>query len=158
VTSEIEADKAEKAGSPLPGERPLPKVVTVAAESTIPGGGGVSSNIFQKSEDIKEFVGIDANRAEKKLPNATSPIGVNRTSVEGWKATLGNLQNSALDSIASVTPPSSEDGESDPHRTELDGRDVSGLYVLGGIVGAGWLLGGVLSEKGIEPTKPSRSH
>ena len=119
----------------------------------MPGGGGVSSNIFQKSDDIKEFVGIEAEKAERKLSNATS----NLTSLEGWKTTLGNLQTSALGSLAAVTPTSSK-GESDPSRTELDGHDVNGLYVLGGIVAGGWLLGGLLSKKGEQPAKPSESH
>lgn len=152
MTSRIEADKAEKAGTPLPGDTPLPKVVTVTAEST--RGGAVSSNIFQKSDDIKEFVGI---QTEKKLSNTTSN-GTDLTSLGGWKTTLGNLQSSALDSVAAVTSASSNHGESDPHRTELDGHDINGLYVLGGIVAGGWLLGGILSKKGVEPAKHSLSH
>jgi hypothetical protein len=154
VTSGIEAGKAERAGTPLPGDTPLPKVVTVAAESTAQGGRAVSSNIFQKSDDIKEFVGIQTDKVEKKLSNATSN-GVDLTSLDGWKATLGKLQSSALDSVKSA---SSNRSESDPHRTELDGHDINGLYVLGGIVAAGWLLGGVLSKKGVEPAKHSQSH
>lgn len=135
----------------------MPKVVTAAAESSMPGG-GVSSNIFQKSEDIKEFIGLEANKAENKLSSATS----NLTSLEGWKNTLGGLQNSALGSFAAVTSAvtsaSAKQGESDPKRNELDGNDVNGLYVLGGIVAGGWLLGGVLSKKGVQPSKPSQSH
>jgi hypothetical protein len=157
VTSGIEADKAERAGTPLPGDTPLPKVVTVAAEGTILGGRAISSNIFQKSDDIKEFVGIQTEKVEKKLSNATSN-GVDLTSLEGWKTTLGNLQSSALDSVTAVTSGSSNHGESDPHRTELDGHDINGLYVLGGIVAGGWLLGGILSKKGVEPAKHSQSH
>jgi hypothetical protein len=158
VTSGIEADKAERAGTPLPGDTPLPKVVTVAAENTIPGGGAVSSNIFQKSEVIKEFVGIQADKAEKKKPSNATSNGVDLTSLGGWKTTLENLQSSALDSVSAVTSASSSHGESDPHRTELDGHDINGLYVLGAIVAGGWLLGGVLSKKGVEPAKHSQSH
>ncbi|KIM29086.1 hypothetical protein M408DRAFT_329100 [Serendipita vermifera MAFF 305830] len=149
VSSEIEAEKAGKAGTPLPGETPLPKVVTAVAEGSMPGG-GVSSNIFQKSEDIKEFVGIQTDKA--------SGTTANLTSLEGWKNTLGNLQNSALGSIAAATSASDKQGESDPKRTELDGHDVNGLYVLGGIVAGGWLLGGLLAKKGVQPAKPSESH
>jgi len=152
VTSGIEAEKAEKAGTPLPGDTPLPKVVTAAGESTIPGRGRVSSNIFQKSEHIREFVGIDEGRAEKSTSNTTAS-GAKVASPESRKATLGSLQNSAPDFAFAAAP--DELGESDPHRSELDSNDVKGLYVLGGILAGGWLLGGLLSRKGVEPAKHS---
>lgn len=48
--------------------------------------------------------------------------------------------------------------ESSPDRKQLNRDDVQGLYVLLGIVGGGWLLGGLFSKKGTQPAKHAHGH
>lgn len=143
-SAEIEAGKA---GSTLPGEGPLPKVVTASADAP-----SVSSNVFQKAEDIKSFVGLEAQKTSSKANDATSVV-------QDWTASLRNLQLPGLGSIAGTGGVGAPDGgRSDPNRTELDRSDVVGLYGLLGIVVGGWLLGGIFSKKGVQTTKHGRSH
>lgn len=79
--------------------------------------------------------------------------------VQDWTSSLRKLQLPGLGSVAVAGGvDASKGGRSDPNRTELDEADVKGLYVLLGIVAGGWLLGGIFSKKGAEPTKHGRSH
>lgn len=139
TSAQIAAQKADKA---LPGEVPMPKVVTAAGQVE---GVGVSSNVFQKSEDIKAFVGEGAQNTASKASDAGSTL-------KGWAQSLGSLQ------LPGVGSNSSQSGASDPKRSELDAADVQGLYVLLGIIGGGWLLGGLLSKRGTPPAKHSSTH
>ncbi|PVG02258.1 hypothetical protein CPB86DRAFT_780674 [Serendipita vermifera] len=136
---------AEKAGATLPGDVPLPKVVTASAESTLPGA-GVSSNIFQKSDDIKAFVG---GQSQNKPSEAASKL-------KGLSDNLANLHIPGLGSVGSLG--TSSQSESDPSRKELDQNDVQGLYILLGLVGGGWLLGRLLEKKGTHSTKHGPAH
>lgn len=112
----------------------------------------MSSNVFQKTEDIKSFIGLEAQKSSSKANDASSVI-------QEWTNGLRNLQLPGLGSTAAAGGVgASEDGGSDPKRTELDRSDVQGLYVLLGIVAGGWLFGGILSKKGVQPEKQGRSH
>jgi hypothetical protein len=136
---------AEKAGTKLPGDVPLPKVVTASAESTLPG---VSSNIFQKSEDIKAFVGTESKN------NASEPA----SKLKGIPNSLANMQIPGLGSLGSFAAGTSSQSESDASRKELDQNDIQGLYILLGIVGGGWLLGRLLEKKGTHSAKHDPTH
>lgn len=111
-------------------------------------GMGVSSNIFQKTEDLKAFTGVEVEQAKKKTEGNLQDAA---NALKGWKA---NVQLPGLGS----TEASGSGGSSDPNRTQLDRNDVQGLYVLLGIVGGGWLLGGLLSKKGTQPAKHIHGH
>lgn len=68
-------------------EPPLPKVVTAAAESTLPGG-GPSSRIYQPSETIKVFKeGGKQNAAEREVGDPKKEL--NHEEVRGLYVLLG---------------------------------------------------------------------
>lgn len=113
-------------------------MVTAAAESTLPG---VSSNIFQKSEELKAFADMQEARTGGALQDATNAL-------KGW------TENLKLPGAGTVSPT----GSRDPNRTELDQDDIRGLYVLFGIVGGGWLLGGLVAKNGTQPIRHSHDH
>ncbi|KAG8831849.1 hypothetical protein FRC18_005849 [Serendipita sp. 400] len=127
---------ANKAGPILEGEVQTPKVVTAAAGSSLEQ---VSSNVFQSTDVLRAFAG----EAKK---DAAKPLDVTQV-LQGWTKGLN------MPGLASTSGSSS----SDPKRTELDEADIRGLYVLLGIVGGGWLLGGLFSKKG-HPAKHKHSH
>jgi hypothetical protein len=126
-------------------EPPLPKVVTAAAEGTLPGG-GPSSRIYQPSEMIKAF-------KEGGKQNATETSGTLSNSLSKLPS-LANLASSSKKQATSeefIAKPGAEREVGDAK--ELSHKEVQGLYVLLGIVVGGWLLGAIFS-----PKKPQKHH
>jgi hypothetical protein len=109
---------------------------------------GVSSNVFQKSEDLKAFVGVEVERTKEKTEGKLQDAA---STLKGWTTNVRLPGHSS-------TEASGSGGSSDPNRAQLDRNDVQGLYVLLGIVGGGWLLGGLLSKKGTQPAKHIHGH
>jgi len=126
-------------------EPPLPKVITAAAEGTLPGG-GPSSRIYQPSETIKAF-------KEGGKHNAAETPGMLSNSLFKLSS-LANLASSSGKQASSqeFMKPSTEREVGDAKR-KLNHEEVRGLYVLLGIVGGGWLLGAIFS-----PKKPQKHH
>lgn len=131
-TAETEAKAAPKA---LPDEVPLPKVVTVSGENTHVGG-GPSSNVYQTSADISAF---------KEAGNVDSSAGI----LSEFASSLSKFRLPGLGASSDLSAAANDEN---PIR-ELSEEEVKGLYILLGIVGGGWLLGGLFSKGGSKPKK-----
>lgn len=121
-------------------EPPLPKVVTAAAEGTLPGG-GPSSRIYQSSETIKAF-----KEGGKQTPKETSGVLSDSLSKLSSLASRASSSGGQVASDEFVAKAGAEHEVGDVKR-ELNHEEIRGLYVLLGIVGGGWLLGAIFSPK-----------
>jgi hypothetical protein len=119
---------------------PDPKILTVASASTHISGGPVSA-IHETAEQLSEAASnLDLAPAFK---GAGESLASAVNSLTGMSKTAGEFSRSFIPEIGLPKPPKGGKGsEYKAPKEGLDDGEKKGLWVLGGIVGLGLLLGG----------------
>ena len=124
--------------------------MTVASASTHLSGGPVSAvhNSTDSTEaDTKEPKSKDSKSKSDAEASAGESLAHAVNHLTNLSKNAGEFSRSFVPEIGFPKPPKGHGGEYKPPSKGLDDQEKKGLWVLGGIVGLGLLIGGPKKEK-----------
>ena len=122
------------------------KVMTVASASTHISGGPVSA-VHDSTDSANVDVKEKEDSSSKSDGSAGESLAHAMNSLTALSKNAGEFSRSFVPEIGMPKPPKGKGGEYKAPSKGLDDQEKKGLWVLGGIVGLGLLLGGPKKEK-----------
>lgn len=134
----------------------IPKVMTVAPEETMPGGGGVSHAIHDDHVLPQETESAIKSSIDSSISSLEEAVG--KTGGSGISSLFPSEKEGQKSSGSSSKAGESQSGEYKDSQEPLNGEEKRGAWILGGIVAAGLFFGGGKKEKKAKKGKDSDNH